>query len=262
MHLEMFDDCQMDSRRALWLSRARTLVLSDFFFGLGAGRRRTLEGLPLAAHLDPWERLVSLLSDYQPEQIVILGNIKPNQGNLVGEEALELNAYISKLTGKSRPVIQVVGQSDRSEGPAVTNPLFKVVEHLQIESYHFMHRRRIFVYPRLDNREIWINGGVHPVFALPVRSPSGGEDWMRVSGFLYTGYAVVMPPFMPYAQGHEVFLPDRLPKQAKGYKLLADRVSPIDLSQLPLPPEHLRHIARFTKKDRGGDSRTPIEPSL
>jgi hypothetical protein len=44
--------------------------------------------------------------------------------------------------------------------------------------------------------------------------------------------------------------------------LLADRVSPIDLSQLPLPPEHLRHIARFTKKDRGGDSRTPIEPSL
>jgi len=43
MHLEMFDDCQMDSRRALWLSRARTLVLSDFFFGLGAGRRRTLE---------------------------------------------------------------------------------------------------------------------------------------------------------------------------------------------------------------------------
>ena len=84
MHIAMFDDLLMDARRALWMPRQHTLVIGDFFFGLGASRRRNPDAFPTAAYLDPWERLMSLIDDYRPERIVVLGNIKPNQGTLTG----------------------------------------------------------------------------------------------------------------------------------------------------------------------------------
>jgi metallophosphoesterase superfamily enzyme len=92
---------------------------------------------------------------------------------------------------------------------------------------------------------------VHPLFAIPARSPDHGEDWMRLPAFLHTGYALVMPPFVPYAQGHEVMQPERLPKQARAWSLLGDHLAPLDLAHLPPAPEHLRTITRPVRKKDG-----------
>ena len=76
-------------------------------------------------------------------------------------------------------------------------------------------------------------------------------DWLRLPAFLYTGFALVMPPFVSYAQGFEVIQPERLPRQAKAWKLLADRLSPLDLGELPPTPEHLRTLTRPPPKGQG-----------
>lgn len=251
MQVQLNDDVVLDSRRALWLPRQKTLVLSDFFIGLGAARRRRPDPLPAANQQDIWERAFSLIETYAPEQVALLGDLKPNQGNLEGEEAEELRAIFRKLSAGGRTVIQVVGHPERSTGQALEDCGIRPVEQQRVGPYTLMHRRRVFVYPRHEAAQgFWINGGVHPLFAVPNLGPSGEADWMRLPAFLYTGFALIMPPFVSYAQGFEVIQSERLPRQARAWTLLGDRISPLDLPSLPPAPESLRTLTRPPRRVR------------
>jgi metallophosphoesterase superfamily enzyme len=254
MQVSLNDDLVLDSRRALWMPKERTLVLADFFLGLGASRRRKVEVMPSPTQFDLWERVFALLNEYRPAQVVLLGDLKPNQGNLEGDEAEELTQAFRKLGKGECKVIQVAGHPERLDGPSMRNTGVRVVETLKVGAYTLMHRRRMFVYPRHDDsRGFWINGGLHPLFVQSAKLPDGGENWMRLPAFLHTGYALVLPPFVPYAQGHEVMQPERLPRQAKAWSLLGDRLSPLDLGGLPPAPDHLRTLSRPGRKKEGGD---------
>ncbi len=254
MQVKLHDDLVLDSRRALWMPKERTLVLADFFLGLGAARRRKVEVMPSPTQFDLWERVFALLNEYHPEQVVLLGDLKPNQGTLEGEEAEELAGAFRKLAKGGGKVIQVAGHPERLEGPIMRNNGVRVVETYKVGPYTLMHRRRMFVYPRHDDpRGCWINGGLHPLFVQPAKLPDGGENWMRLPAFLHTGYALVLPPFVPYAQGHEVMQPERLPKHAKAWSLLGDRLSPLDLHGLPPAPDHLRTLTRPGRKKESSE---------
>ncbi len=256
MQVQLSEDVVLDSRRALWLPRHKTLVLSDLFFGLGAARRRRPDPLPATPQQDIWERVFSLVDDYAPEQVALLGDLKPSQGTLEGDEAEELRTIFRKLKGGGRQVVQVVGHADRSAGPALATTGITPVEQHRVGPFTLMHRRRIFVYPRHDSAQgFWINGGVHPLFAVPGLGPMAEPDWLRLPAFLFTGFALVMPPFVSYAQGFEVIQPERLPRQARAWTLLADRLSPLDLAALPPTPEHLRTLTRPPR--RGKDAPKP-----
>ena len=251
MQVQLNEEVVLDSRRAIWLPRHKTLVLSDLFFGLGAARRRRPDPMPATPQMEIWERVFSLLDDYAPEQVALLGDLKPSQGTVEGEEADELRTIFRKLKGGGRKVIQVVGHPDRSSGPALDGTGIVPVEQHRVGPFTLMHRRRIFVYPRHDpSNGFWINGGVHPLFAVPSPGPQGEPDWLRLPAFLYTGFALVMPPFVSYAQGFEVIQPERLPRQARVWKLLADRLSAVDLGELPPTPEYLRTLTRPTRKGK------------
>lgn len=251
MQVQLNDDVVLDSRRGVWLPRQGTLVLSDLFFGLGAARRRRPDPMPATPHQDLWERVFSLLDDYQPDQLALLGDLKPSQGNVEGDEADELRTIFRKLKGRTRSLVQVVGHPDRSQGPALEGTGIVPVESHRVGPYTLMHRRRIFVYPRHEpGHGFWINGGVHPLFAVPGTGPQGEPDWLRLPAFLHTGFALVMPPFVSYAQGFEVIQPERLPRQARAWKLLADRLSPLDLGDLPPTPEHLRTLTRPPRRGK------------
>ena len=247
MHVALSDDLILDSRRAAWLPKTGTLVLADLFLGLGAARRRKPE-LYSNTHQELWERLVSLLDEFKPAQVALLGDVKPMQGAVEGDEREELRQLFKKLGAGGRKVLQVVGHPERAAGPALQDTGVLPVEQHRTGPFALMHRRRIFVYPRLEPGALWINGGVHPLFALPSQDPEGQPDWMRVPSFLYTGYALILPPFVPWAQGFEVMQPERLPKHAKAWTLLSDRLTPLDLATLPAPPAHLAALARGPKR--------------
>ena len=254
MQVQLNEDVVLDSRRALWLPRQKTLVLADFFIGLGAARRRRPDPMPASPQQDLWERAFSLIDSYKPEQIALLGDLKPNQGHLEGDEADELRAIFRKLAAGGRTVVQVVGHPERSSGPVLEDCGIHPVEQYRVGPFTLMHRRRIFVYPRHESSQgFWINGGVHPLFAVPNMSPAGEPDWLRLPTFLYTGFALVMPPFVSYAQGFEVIQSERLPRQARAWSLLGDRISPLDLPNLPPAPESLRTLTRPVRRGREGE---------
>jgi len=245
MHLPFSDDVLLDSRRAVILPKQETLVIADLFFGMGAARRKRPDAMPASQQHDIWERLLGLLDDYQPKRVVLLGDIKPNQGTLEDEEREELHLLFHKLKGKKREVIQVVGHPERSWGPALEGTGIQPVDTYRVGYNTLMHRRRIFVYPRHDPPGgFWINGGLHPLFAVPVLGADGSEEWLRYPAFLYTGFALVMPSFVSYAQGWEVMQPERLPRQARAWRVLGDQLAPLSLTELPPPPEALKNLTR------------------
>ncbi|HWQ07771.1 MAG TPA: hypothetical protein VN436_01640, partial [Holophaga sp.] len=228
MQIPFSDDVILDSRRAVVLPRQGALVLADLFLGMGAARRKRPDLLPASQQNDIWERLIGLLEEYRPRRVVLLGDIKPNQGVLEDDELQELRLLLRKLQAQGREVIQVVGHPERSWGPALEGTGLQPVDSYRIGSCTLMHRRRIFVYPRHDPPHgFWINGGLHPLFAVPVTGVDGAEEWLRYPAFLYTGFALVMPPFVSYAQGWEVMQPERLPRQARAWRLLGDQLAPL-----------------------------------
>jgi metallophosphoesterase superfamily enzyme len=250
-----FKDLILDSRRAVFMVEPRALVLSDLFLGTGAARRKK-ETLPVSQHLDVWERLLGLLQDYGPSTVAILGDIKPDQGRLDAEETEELHSLFRKLRGRDRRVVQVVSHPERMGGPAMESIGVPPLESYSMEPHTLMHRRRTFVYPRHDDpRGLWINGGVHPLFAVPTPGPQHEEGWLRYPAFLYTGFAIVMPPFVPYAQGWELMQVDRLPKTARAWGLLGGRMRELDIQALPAPPDELRLAARPKGKGRAKQGR-------
>ena len=255
MQIPFSDDLILDSRRAVLLPRQGTLVLADLFLGMGAARRKRPDLLPASQQNDIWERLIGLLDDFRPRRVVLLGDIKPGQGTLEDEELQELRLLLRKLKAQGREVVQVVGHPERSWGPALEGTGVQPVESCRVGIHTLMHRRRIFVYPRHDPPQgFWINGGLHPLFAVPVAGVDGQEEWLRYPAFLYTGFALVMPPFVSYAQGWEVMQPERLPRQAKAWKVLGDQLSPLSLPDLPSPPEALKNLVRVQARNRKKDA--------
>jgi metallophosphoesterase superfamily enzyme len=255
MHIPFSDDVILDSRRAVVLPRQGTLVLADLFLGMGAARRKRPDLLPASQQNDIWERLLGLLGDYQPKRVVLRGDVKPNQGTLEDEEQQELRMLFRKLQSQGREVVQVVGHPERSWGPSLEGTGIQPVDSYRVGYNTLMHRRRIFVYPRHDPPQgFWINGGLHPLFAVPIVGADGMEEWLRYPAFLYTGFALVMPPFVSYAQGWEVMQPERLPRQARAWKVLGDHLVPLPLAELPPPPETLKNLARAQSKSRKKDA--------
>ena len=63
MQIKFSEDVILDSRRAILMPRQETLVLSDLFLGLGAGRRKRPDAMPNGQQHEIWERLLGLLDD-------------------------------------------------------------------------------------------------------------------------------------------------------------------------------------------------------
>ena len=252
MQIKFSEDVILDSRRAILLPKQETLVIADLFLGLGAGRRKRPEAIPTGQQHEIWERLLGLIEDFKPRRIALLGDIKPNQGNLEEEEAEELRNLLRKLQGHGREVIQVVGHPERAWGPSLEGTGIQPMDSYRVGPNTLMHRRRIFVYPRHDPPTgFWINGGLHPLFAVPLVGTGSGQEWIRYPAFLYTGFAMVMPSFVSYAQGWEVMQPERLPKQARAWKVVGDNLlAPLSLPDLPAPPESQRLLVRPPSKSR------------
>lgn len=242
MQIKFLEDVILDSRRAVYLPRQETVVLADLFLGLGAIRRKRQESTPSSQYHEIWERLLGILDDFRPRQVVLLGDIKPNQGCL--EDALEqeeLRMLICKLKKNNRDLIQVVGNPERTWGPSLEGTGIKLVSSYRVGSNTLIHRRRTFVYPRHDPFSgFWINGGLHPIFALPIVGNDGSREIIRHAAFLHTGFALVMPSFVSYARGWEVMRPERLPRQAKAWKLVGDyNLVPIALADLVSTQENV-----------------------
>jgi len=68
-------DITLDARQAVWLAETRVLAVADLHLGYAWAHRHDGNLLPLSARDDTAERLLALVEDYIPHELVLLGDI-------------------------------------------------------------------------------------------------------------------------------------------------------------------------------------------
>jgi hypothetical protein len=101
----------LDARRALWIAQTRTLVAADLHAGYAWAQRHAGNLVPLSAHDDIRDRLLALVRDYAPRELVLLGDIV-HDAVPVPEFLEELRTLFGALRAATG-VVCVEGNHDR-----------------------------------------------------------------------------------------------------------------------------------------------------
>lgn len=98
--LELSPGLWLDARRAVWLEEQRALVVADLHLGYAWAHRQQGNLLPIATAEDTLDRLEFLAMEYEPREIIVLGDII--HGAVTEETVLADLRRLNALGGKVR----------------------------------------------------------------------------------------------------------------------------------------------------------------
>ncbi len=180
---------ELDGRLALHNREARWLAVADLHFGYELSRRRDGALWPLWGSDNIVVRLESLLADYRPRTLVLLGDVVDSSAALA--EAL---AWLRSLHREGLELILIEGNHDRG----LCRREFTWVSHHRIGDTVFEHGH-LAPSTKADLR---VRGHLHPSVSLG----DGAGTRLRLPGLVdredVDGHReIVMPAFSPWAAG-------------------------------------------------------------
>ena len=172
-------DLWLDNRRALWLSRQRVLVVADLHWGYAVSHRAEGNLLPMWGDEEIAARLTSLLTDYQPTEVIWLGD---------SLHALSGRASAERFLAETKiPTTVLSGNHDvrwtRAEEASLTR-----------EGYFFHHGN---TEPSVPDDLVEIVGHHHP--AVTWYDGAGGR--LKLPALVDGPRRLIMPAFSPWAAG-------------------------------------------------------------
>lgn len=178
--LQVRPEVWIDARLALWLAATRSLVVADLHWGYVESHRAQGNLLPAWGDADIAARLRALLQDYQPAEMIWLGD---SLHTLAGRTAAE-----SFLQNVSVPVVLVSGNHDvrwtrATETTAVTRGVF------------FLHHGDQPAAVPASGVEII--GHHHPAFVWN----DGAGTHLKLPALVASPRRLVLPAFSPWAAG-------------------------------------------------------------
>src|SRR3954471_10055939 len=117
----------LDGRFALFHKPERWLAVADLHFGYELSQRAAGNLFPLWGMQTIEARLLELISDYRPEQLILVGDLVHNRAG-----AQELGKLLERLSAKCG-VIMVAGNHDRQLRE------FEMRETWETKRFHFHH---------------------------------------------------------------------------------------------------------------------------
>jgi metallophosphoesterase superfamily enzyme len=193
----------LDSRLALWHETQRWLACSDLHFGYEL-KQRALGGLfPLWGMEDVETRLLALLAHYQPDKLILVGDIMDFAGSV--DHTLELIARLSREC----EVVCIAGNHDH---PVLVRSSVFVRSHTEDGFFfHHGHRMKEMCATPKDGGETrtHITGHWHPAHVFH----DGAGLSLKLPAFVQTSVAYfnegstqdtscwVLPAFSPWASG-------------------------------------------------------------
>jgi metallophosphoesterase superfamily enzyme len=169
----------LDSRRAVWLERARLLVVADLHWGYALSHRARGNLLPLWGDTELAASLNGLVRDYAPAEMIWLGDVVH-----AAEGAASAQAYLSSATV---PVTVLAGNHDRRWRGAGERTA-------QRGTYFFHHGDGA---PAIPEGCIEIIGHHHPAAAW--WDGAGGS--VKMPALVAEPRRLVLPAFSPWAAG-------------------------------------------------------------
>lgn len=178
--LEILPNLWLDARLALWLAASQTLVVADLHWGFAESHRLRGNLLPAWGDAEIANRLRSLLADYQPAEMVWLGDsLHTVAGRTAAEEFLDAVGI---------PIAIVAGNHDRRWSRAAE------LTSIRRGNYAFHHGDRDL---SINPEEIEVVGHYHPA----VSWGDGAGTRLKLPALVQSKRRIILPAFSPWAAG-------------------------------------------------------------
>jgi DNA ligase-associated metallophosphoesterase len=175
-------DVLLDARLALFHEREKWLAVADVHFGYELSQRAAGNLFPFWGMESSSARLFSLLEDYRPERLIILGD-------LVHDRAAAREAQ--RLVQSARDfceVIVIAGNHDRQVAATI-----EFVDSWETKRFHFHHGHCAIK----KSKRIQIIGHHHPAGTLR----DGAGLHLKLPAFIQQSNCWIMPAFSPWSSG-------------------------------------------------------------
>ena len=190
------------AEQAIYIRADDTLAISDLHLGYEAALQAEHVAMP-RFQLEPMlERLEKLLARYNPERIIINGDMKHEFSKNKGQEWDEVETILDMLA--YREVIIIRGNHDNYLQTILARRNIRMMDHITLPASQitFLHGHK-----NVDSNGMKIYAHEHPV--LRFRDEVGAQ--VTLPCFLYDeeSQILVMPAFSPLASGTNVIAPNR-----------------------------------------------------
>jgi uncharacterized protein len=252
--LQIDDLIHLDARRAAWLPKVRALVVADLHLGRLWTQRSRGQLVPVGVPDDATTRLAALVADYQPERLVVLGDVVHQALRLDGiREALE---ELVAATGPKTRLEFALGNHDRQLQERIRewNLPITTAPQLELSEMLLFHGDQMPAAPSPEPKR-WIQGHEHPAVVLD----DGVATSARVPCFLVGERHLILPAFSAQAAGCVLGRHQLLGPTARGATF--DSVCAcLGRHLLRIPIEVAISSARFVDEGNRRDG-TPAAPS-
>ena len=169
----------LDSRRALWLAEERLLVVGDLHWGYADVHRARGNLLPAWGDDELEARLLALVDDYRPGEMIWLGDVVHATEGAGRAERFLRHAQI--------PVTVIAGNHDRRWSGASIQAV--------VRGGYFLHHGDGT--PAIPPGTLEIIGHLHPAVVLD----AGAGARVKVPALVAWPQRLVLPAFSPWAGG-------------------------------------------------------------
>lgn len=197
---EILPGVRITSDRCLVLDEGPTVVLGDLH--LGYERALEMEGMyiPRTNTESIRDSLNEILCKYDPERVVLLGDVKHDFKRAGFEEKREVGRIVTLLSEAAETVI-IRGNHDNYIQNIVSELGILAVDYVDIMGFRLEHGH-------VDSgKRPVIIGHEHPSVRIP-GSVGGG---MKIQCFVHARKdgVIVLPPFSPFSSGNDLVLDEK-----------------------------------------------------
>lgn len=197
---EILPGVRITSDRCLILDEGPTVVLGDLH--LGYERALEMEGMyiPRTNTESIRDSLNEILCRYDPERVVLLGDVKHDFKRAGFEERREVEKIVTLLSEAAETVV-IRGNHDNYIQNIVNGLGILAVDYIDIMGFRLEHGH-------VDSgKRPVIIGHEHPSVRIP-GSVGGG---MKIQCFVHARRdgVIVLPPFSPFSSGNDLVLDDK-----------------------------------------------------
>jgi DNA ligase-associated metallophosphoesterase len=183
---------QLHPLRAMYWQREKMLLVSDLHLGKATHFRKGGIAVPKALREVNWDKLASLLLDFQPERVLFLGDLFHSELNAEWDDFCQLTAQFSKVQFELVPGNHdILFAQHYEEARLMVHPTV-----LEIAPFLFSH------HPLSDipNHCYNLCGHIHPSVCLR----GNGRQMLRLPCFYFSENQGILPAFGAFTGTAEV----------------------------------------------------------
>jgi uncharacterized protein len=177
------EELLLDARLALYHRNARWLAVADIHYGYEISQRENGWLIPIWGMQQIETRLKSLIEEYQPTRVIVVGDIV--HSSVARKEA---EHFIEGLRKLGPELLLIRGNHDRG----LRN--IPLMDEFRLGRFQFRHGHQM---AEQDPGSIAVEGHVHPTW----RFSDGSGTRLRAPALIQMATRIILPAFSPWAAG-------------------------------------------------------------